>query len=100
MKTFCRESAQNLLPLRAGERAGVRCRFASLFFFFVYFACFVVTAPAAVFTTNLTLSETNFAYDGQDIVMDGATVAIDGPHALSGCFTKSSCRTSSSTLKR
>ena len=40
------------------------------------------STPAAVFTTNLTLSETNFAYDGQDIVIDGATVAIDGPHAF------------------
>jgi hypothetical protein len=49
---------------------------------FVSFACFAVPAPATVFTTNLTLTETNFAYDGQDIVIDGATVAIDGPHAF------------------
>ena len=41
------------------------------------------STPAAVFTTNLTLSETNFAYDGQDIVINGATVAIDGPHTFS-----------------
>jgi hypothetical protein len=37
---------------------------------------------AAVFTNNLTLTETNFAYDGQDIVIDGATVVIDGPSAF------------------
>jgi hypothetical protein len=37
---------------------------------------------AATFTTNLTLTETNFTYDGQDILIDGATVAIDGPHAF------------------
>jgi hypothetical protein len=42
----------------------------------------VVPVPAAVFTTNLTITETNFAYDGQDIVIDGATAAIDGPHAF------------------
>jgi hypothetical protein len=34
---------------------------------------FVVNSSAAVFTNNLTLSETNTAYDGQDIVIDGAT---------------------------
>ena len=41
-------------------------------------ACLSPPAPAAVFTTNLALSETNFAYDGQDIVIDGVTVAITG----------------------
>jgi YD repeat-containing protein len=32
----------------------------------VSFVCFAVPAPAAVFTTNLTITETNFAHDGQD----------------------------------
>ena len=39
-------------------------------------------ASAAVFTTSATLSESDTNYDGQDIVIDGATVAIDGPHAF------------------
>jgi hypothetical protein len=51
---------------------------------FVCLVHFVVNSScAAVFTTNLTLSETNTAYDGQDIVIDGnITVTIDGPHAF------------------
>ena len=39
-------------------------------------------ASAATFTNNVTLSETNTAYDGQDIIVDGATVTIDGPHSF------------------
>ena len=46
------------------------------------FAYFEVPASAAVFTNNLTLSETNAAYDGQDIVISGATLTVDGPHAF------------------
>lgn len=40
--------------------------------------------PAAVFTTNAGITETNLTYDGQDIVVDGAgvVVAIDGTHAF------------------
>ena len=39
---------------------------------------------AATFTANALISETNTAYDGQDLVISGAgvTVAIDGPHAF------------------
>ena len=47
---------------------------------------FAPQLSAAVFTTNLTLSETNFTYDGQDIVIQGATVTIDGPHAFHSLF--------------
>ena len=39
-------------------------------------------AAAITFTTGFTITETNFAYDGQDIVISGATVAIDGAHAF------------------
>ena len=71
-----------MLPLSAsaGERAKVRCRF----WFVASFVCFVVaSAPAANFTSNTTISETNTSYDGQDIVIDGSiTVMIDGPHAF------------------
>ena len=45
-------------------------------------ACLSPPAPAAVFTTNAVISESNTNYDGQDIVIDAATVAIDGPHAF------------------
>lgn len=34
----------------------------------------VAGASAATFTNNLLISETNFTYDGQDIVVDGATM--------------------------
>jgi hypothetical protein len=63
------------------ERAGVRCRFPLLLLLFVCLACFAVPTPAAIFTTNLTLTETNFTYDGQDIVVSGATLTVDGRHS-------------------
>jgi hypothetical protein len=34
------------------------------------------------FTNAATISETDTNYDGQDIVVDGATVTIDGPHSF------------------
>ena len=42
----------------------------------------VPSALAATFTTGFTITETNLTYDGQDIVISGATVAIDGAHAF------------------
>ena len=33
-----------------------------------------------VFTSGMSISETNTTYDGQDILIDGTGVAIDGPH--------------------
>jgi hypothetical protein len=48
--------------------------------------CFLLSVfplPAQVWITNsLTISETNAAYDGQDLVISGpgVTVAMDGPH--------------------
>ena len=35
-------------------------------------------ASAAVFTSNATIAEAKTNFDGQDIVIDGATVALDG----------------------
>jgi len=35
---------------------------------------------AVTFTNAITISETNLTYDGQDIIVDGATVTIDGQH--------------------
>ena len=57
-------------------------RFASRRLFLITVLCPLSSGFAAVFTNALTLSETNTAYDGQDIVIQGATVAIDGPHAF------------------
>ncbi len=37
---------------------------------------------AATFTNNITITETNTTYEGQDIVISGATVTIDGPHSF------------------
>ena len=41
---------------------------------------------AATITTNLTLSEANLTYEGQDIVVSGATLTLDGPHAFNSLF--------------
>ena len=38
-------------------------------------------AAAITFTTGFTITETNFAYDGQDIVVSGATLTVDGRHS-------------------
>ena len=72
------------LSASVGEKAGVRCRLRSLV---LLFACFAVLlpAPAQVWLTNsLTLSETNPTYDGADLVISGAWVAVamDGPPAF------------------
>ena len=42
--------------------------------------CLLPPVHAATFTTSAVISETNLTYDGQDIVISGATVAIDGSH--------------------
>jgi len=42
-----------------------------------------LAAAPVIFTTNAIIAEANAAFDGQEIVIDGAvTVAIDGPHAF------------------
>jgi hypothetical protein len=46
----------------------------------VWFACFVVPAPASTFTTNALITETGTSFDGQDIVVSGATLTVDGRH--------------------
>src|SRR5260221_8488307 len=44
--------------------------------------------PAAVFTSNTIISETDTTYDGQDIVIDGSgfTVTMDGAHNFNSLF--------------
>lgn len=89
------------LPLRSGERARVRC-----FLLFAILTQLSALTPqlcvAATFTTTALISEANTAYDGQDIVIDGAvTVTIDGRHAFNSLlltngavFTHSPCTAS------
>ncbi len=51
----------------------------------IAFAVTSVSLPGGTetFTTSTRISETNTAYGGQDIVLDGnITVTIDGPHAF------------------
>jgi hypothetical protein len=42
----------------------------------------LLSLHAAEFTTPTTISETDTTYDGQDIVISGTTVAIDGAHSF------------------
>jgi hypothetical protein len=53
-----------------------------LFLVFTQLSTFSPHLSAAVFTNNITITEADISYDGQGIVIDGATVAIDGPHAF------------------
>ena len=56
----------------------------TVLFLLISVLCPATSALAAIFTSNTTITETNLAYEGQDIVISGAgvTVAIDGPHAF------------------
>jgi hypothetical protein len=49
----------------------------------VAFAIAAMGSPVlaqTVFTTNTTISDTNFSFDGQDIIIRGCTVTINGAH--------------------
>jgi hypothetical protein len=45
-----------------------------------YSASLVYIQANVIFTSDVTISETNTTYDGQDILIDNATITIDGPH--------------------
>ena len=54
---------------------------------------FAPLARAVTFTTNVTISEGDTTYDGQDIIVDGATATINGAHSftslsLNRCLTR------------
>lgn len=46
------------------------------------FACFAVPAPAATFTTNALITEADASFDGKDIVVNAATLTVDGRHSF------------------
>ena len=67
---------------------------------FVWFACFAGSAQTATFTTPITIHEGDATYDGLDIVVDGTTVTINGPHTFNSLLltngavlTHSACST-------
>ncbi|MFO0957422.1 MAG: hypothetical protein U0800_08130 [Isosphaeraceae bacterium] len=45
-----------------------------------YHKSFVYISADVILTAPITISEANTSYDGHDLLIDGATVAIDGPH--------------------
>jgi hypothetical protein len=71
------------LPLRIGWGEGSRVRCFPLVVILILLIL-SSSAPAAtvVFTTNVTLTESDTTYDGQDIIVINATVSIDGSHAF------------------
>ena len=46
--------------------------------------CFAPVSRAVTFTGNVTISEGDTTYDGQDIIVNGATVTINGAHSQPG----------------
>jgi hypothetical protein len=44
--------------------------------------CPVPSVHAATFTTNALITEADAAFDGQDIVVSGATLTVDGRHSF------------------
>ena len=56
---------------------------------FTFLACVLGMAhpaSAALFTSNTNIAAGNTNYEGEDILVMGCTVTIDGPHAFSGLF--------------
>lgn len=71
----------NPFPLRIRWGEGrVRC-FRLLLVILLLLLLSPFQSSAVTFTNAVTISETNNIHDGQDIVVDGATVTIDGPHS-------------------
>jgi hypothetical protein len=65
--------------------SGSAFRFARTLVAFVLWLAMVGFAPvsrAVTFTSNVTISEGDTTYDGQDIIVDGATATINGAHSF------------------
>lgn len=76
-------SASTPSPIVWESVAAGRVRGILLFALLTQLSTFNPQLNAAVTFTNLaSISETNTAYDGQDIFVDGAAVTIDGPHSF------------------
>ena len=83
----------------------MRCPALSLLALLTSVLCLLPSVHAATFTTGFTITETNFAYDGQDITISGATVAIDGAHGFNSLLltngavlTHSACTTTNTHM--
>ena len=55
-------------------------------------------SSAVTFTNAVTISETNLTYDGQDVIVDGATVTIDGPHSFNSVLLTNSAVSTNSRI--
>ena len=65
--------------------AGLARRFSRAALTFLWWWAVVGSSPlllAATFTTPVTISESDMTYDGQDIVVNGATLTVNGPHSF------------------
>ena len=63
--------------------AGLARRFSRAALTFLWWWGVVGSSPlllAATFTTPVTISESDTTYDGQDIVVNGATLTVNGAH--------------------
>ena len=67
--------ARCLFPL-LGEMARVRASIVLVLFLLT------PSARAATFTTNALITEADSSFDGQDIVVSGATLTVDGRHSF------------------
>ena len=65
--------------------AGLARRFSRAALTFLWWWGVVGSSPlllAATFTTAVTISESDTTYDGQDIVVNGATLTVNGAHSF------------------
>ena len=65
--------------------SGLAFRFSRALVAFALWLAVVGFAPlvcAVTFTSNVTISEGDTTYDGQDIIVDGATATINGAHSF------------------
>ena len=69
----------------AGGGSGLTFRSSRAFVAFALLlavGCFAPFSHAATFTSNVTIAEGDTTYDGQDIIVDGATATINGTHGF------------------
>ena len=79
------KGAHSSLSAFGGEGRGEVARLLPFSFFTCSFSWSPLNSQplqAAIFTTPVTINEGDAAYEGQDIVVDGTTVTINGPHAF------------------
>ena len=89
------------LPASGSGLAFRFSRVSLVFALWLAVVCFPPPAEAVTFTGNVTIAEGDTTYDGQDIIVDGATATINGAHSFTALtLTRRLTRTDSPPPRR